>query len=45
MSSLSATGPGDEKNYTPLTAGMNPQPNTRYGLSKMKAETLLKNNG
>lgn len=41
MSSLSATGPGDEKNYTPLTAGMNPQPNTRYGRSKIMAEQFL----
>lgn len=41
MSSLSAIGPGDEKNYTPLNGSMIPQPNTRYGLSKIKAETLL----
>lgn len=41
MSSLSALGPGDEKNYTPLNGEMIPQPNTRYGLSKIKAETLL----
>lgn len=41
MSSLSALGPGDEKNYTPLTGNMLPQPNTRYGLSKIKAETFL----
>lgn len=41
MSSLSAIGPGDEKNYTPLNSGMTPQPNTRYGLSKIKAETML----
>ena len=41
MSSLSAIGPGDEKNYTPLTAGMNPQPNTRYGRSKIMAEQFL----
>lgn len=41
MSSLSAIGPGDEKNYSPLTGSMIPQPNTRYGLSKIKAETLL----
>ncbi|MDE7147050.1 MAG: NAD(P)-dependent oxidoreductase [Duncaniella sp.] len=41
MSSLSAIGPGDEKNYSPLTNSMIPQPNTRYGLSKIKAETLL----
>ena len=41
MSSLSALGPGDEKNYTPLTADTVPDPNTRYGLSKIKAETML----
>lgn len=41
MSSLSALGPGDEKNYTPLTDSMVPAPDTRYGLSKVKAETEL----
>lgn len=41
MSSLSAIGPGDEKNYSPLKCDMIPQPNTRYGLSKIKAETFL----
>lgn len=41
MSSLSALGPGDEKTYAPLTGNMIPQPNTRYGLSKIKAETYL----
>jgi len=41
MSSLSALGPGDEKNYTPLDSSVLPQPNTRYGLSKIKAETCL----
>lgn len=41
MSSLSAIGPGDEKNYEPLTSGTIPQPNTRYGVSKIKAETFL----
>lgn len=41
MSSLSALGPGDEKGYSPLHGKMIPQPNTRYGLSKIKAETLL----
>ena len=41
MSSLSALGPGDEKDYSPLNGSMIPQPNTRYGLSKIKAETLL----
>ena len=41
MSSLSAIGPGDEKNYTPLSAATVPNPNTRYGLSKIKTETYL----
>ena len=41
MSSLSALGPGDEKNYTPITSSMFPSPNTRYGLSKVKAEMHL----
>lgn len=41
MSSLSALGPGDEKTYAPLTDSMIPAPDTRYGLSKVKAETEL----
>lgn len=41
MSSLSALGPGDEKGYEPLTSRSIPQPNTRYGVSKIKAETFL----
>ncbi len=41
MSSLSAIGPGDEKNYTKLNGDMIPNPNTKYGLSKIKAETVL----
>lgn len=41
MSSLSALGPGDEKDYTPLTDKKIPAPNTRYGVSKVKAETEL----
>ena len=41
MSSLSALGPGDEKNYTPLSSKTIPSPNTRYGVSKIKAETYL----
>lgn len=41
MSSLSALGPGDEKGYTPLTERDVPHPNTRYGLSKIKAESFL----
>lgn len=42
MSSLSAMGLGDEKGYTPFTTEMVPAPNTRYGLSKMKAEQWLR---
>ncbi|MDE7025293.1 MAG: NAD(P)-dependent oxidoreductase [Paramuribaculum sp.] len=41
MSSLSALGRGDEKHYTPLKGDMIPMPDTRYGVSKIKAETLL----
>lgn len=41
MSSLSAVGPGDEKDYTPITSATIPDPNTRYGLSKIKTETYL----
>lgn len=41
MSSLSALGPGDEKGYAPLTSDTTPNPNTRYGLSKIKAEQYL----
>ena len=41
MSSLSALGPGDEKGYDPLSSTSIPQPNTRYGVSKIKAETFL----
>lgn len=41
MSSLSAIGPGDEIEYKPLRSNDIPLPNTRYGVSKIKAETLL----
>lgn len=41
VSSLSALGPGDEKDYTPLDSKTIPNPNTRYGVSKIKAETFL----
>lgn len=41
MSSLSALGLGDEVDYTPLSATTVPNPNTRYGLSKIKAENYL----
>lgn len=41
ISSLSAMGPGDTRSYTPFTEKMIPQPNTRYGASKLKAEMLL----
>lgn len=41
MSSLSAMGPVDEKGYRPITNADTPNPNTRYGLSKMKAEQFL----
>ena len=41
MSSLSVMGPGDEVNYTPFKPTDVPLPNTRYGTSKLKAETFL----
>lgn len=41
MSSLSAVGPGDEKGYTPISETDVPMPNTKYGLSKVKAEQWL----
>lgn len=41
MSSLSAVGPADEQGYMPITSRTIPNPNTRYGLSKIKAETYL----
>jgi len=41
MSSLSALGPADERGYTPITSRTVPDPNTRYGLSKIKTETYL----
>lgn len=42
MSSLSAMGPVDEKTYRRITNADVPHPNTRYGLSKMKAEEYLR---
>lgn len=41
MSSLSALGAADEIGYTPLDSKTIPNPNTRYGLSKIKAETFF----
>lgn len=41
MSSLSVMGPGDEKTYRPFDEKSVPQPNTRYGASKLKAEMWL----
>lgn len=41
ISSLSVMGPGDETGYTPFTLDDVPQPNTRYGVSKLKAEVYL----
>lgn len=45
ISSLSAMGPGKENDYTPFNEKMIPQPNTRYGASKLKAEMLLQMHG
>ncbi len=41
ISSLSALGPFDEKTYQPYNSKVIPDPNTKYGMSKIKAETLL----
>ncbi len=41
MSSMSVLGEGDERHYTPFTGKEIPTPGTRYGLSKLKAETFL----
>ncbi len=41
MSSLSALGNADYLDYGPITSSTIPKPNTRYGLSKIKAETWL----
>lgn len=41
MSSLSALGAGDEKGYAPLRSDMVPNPDTRYGQSKIMAEQYL----
>ena len=41
MSSLSALGNADYLDYGPITSLTIPKPNTRYGLSKIKAETWL----
>lgn len=41
MSSLSSFGLGDEINYTPIKLTDKPNPNTAYGISKLKAEQYL----
>ena len=41
ISSLSVMGMGDDVGYTPFKPNDIPQPNTRYGTSKLKAETYL----
>lgn len=41
MSSLSAIGEYDEKNYTPAKISHIPEPNTAYGLSKLQAESYI----
>jgi nucleoside-diphosphate-sugar epimerase len=43
MSSLSACGTGDEETNEPMRLTDLPQPNTLYGLSKLKAEHYIKN--
>lgn len=41
MSSLSALGNPGDRDYAPIDASTPARPNTRYGLSKIKAETYL----
>lgn len=41
MSSMSVLGLGDERGYTPFSSKTIPMANTKYGLSKLKAETYL----
>lgn len=41
MSSLSAWGKGDEKNYTPFQLTDTPHPDTHYGKSKLMTEKFL----
>lgn len=41
MSSLSAVGGGDEDTYEPIPSRPIPHPETKYGVSKLKAETYL----
>lgn len=41
MSSLSVMGMGDDERYTPFKITDTPMPNTRYGMSKAKAENYL----
>lgn len=45
VSSLSVMGAGDERGYTPFSEKMIPNPDTRYGTSKLKAETALQASG
>lgn len=45
ISSLSVMGPRDERGYSDYTEDMIPIPNTRYGTSKLKAETWLQSCG
>lgn len=45
MSSLSVMGKGDERKYTPFNENMIPNPDTRYGTSKLKAEIALQSSG
>lgn len=41
ISTLSVFGPVQEKNYAPISENDTPQPNTAYGLSKLKTELYL----
>lgn len=41
ISTLSVFGPIHEKDYSPISENDTPQPNTAYGLSKLKAELYI----
>ena len=42
ISSLGVMGPGDEIDYKPIDSNHQPNPNTAYGKSKLKADEYLK---
>ena len=42
MSTLGVMGPGDEIGYLPILQDLEPNPNTAYGKSKLKAENYIR---